>query len=721
MPRLSLPVLTLLGLLCLAIQPEAQSPPAWWAQRGATNANPANDHAAVTQGQLKHFTQKAVEELNARIPGGAGPELNSLVDGWVQEYQLGNHSAQNPLPADFHAMTAGQLKWIANQITARLIHARYMDDPPAWLAITPDDIELANLGQLKTVFDFDLTAPPGQLPEWWQKFYFNGQTGIDPEADPNGNGISNLDEYLNGTDPGNPDINMDSDGDGMPDWWEMSFAASLLALGNPPDSWGANYSDLLAGNLNPDTDYTGEGITAGELARLASLPPSEQPVDGIHWQWQGKRNILAWGLHVPATGFQAERNEGLYLYTNDGWYGDARNITAKAELEPQYLASQVLLNSWEDDMYSSFSSFWVTPHAGYTNYSGEIRIQRHRMVVPQPAETAVTRHYLKILSRQNSPNGYHEIMEIESKQFSIPATKLSSNWIELIPPVVSGWKYTLNLLPMELRVRQDNVPGPHGSPPMYATPRPDDGNAVGELFSLWPAEEAYVTLGGALADLIQAGNLPANFVKWSAPDLPNKTNEKEYKVHWNNSGLKVVKLEIGGQEFLIRINVPDTGSMKLHDDALKNHVGLANWALCGALGVKARTNVALWTGESPENGGTRQDALRHSLWNMLSAAAIGLDKTIAITTANEHTGRMDQAAYSSNTTMDLFNNGRGAAEGAALYQPGGTQVDTLVGFNHMKQIFDNAGLRAWTPPANNVSNHHHMLRKSDQTTIYPRQ
>jgi hypothetical protein len=176
------------------------------------------------------------------------------------------------------------------------------------------------------------------------------------------------------------------------------------------------------------------------------------------------------------------------------------------------------------------------------------------------------------------------------------------------------------LLPVEIRVRQNNVQGPHGSAAMYAEAKPHDGNA-----------------------------------------------------------------------------------------------------LCGALGIKARTNVALWTGEAPETGGTKQDALRHSLWNMLSAAAIGRDHTIAITTANEHTGRMDQAAFARNTTMDLFNDGKGADEGAALYQPGGTLVDTLVGFNHMNGISDNPGLRAWTPPGNNVTNHHHMIRKSDQTTIYPRQ
>lgn len=202
------------GLLLASLVTSSAAPPGWWASRGATATTAANDNGPVNQGQLKQFTQKAVLEFNARIPGGAGPELNELVIGWVQAYQAGNYNAANPLPADFEVMNSGQLKWIASKIHTRLVFAKYETTPPAWLTQNAaTDGQLANLGQLKTVFNFDLTAPAGQLPAWWQKFYFDGQSNsnpgsnpgsnpnTNPSSDPDGDGMSNTTENVRSLDP----------------------------------------------------------------------------------------------------------------------------------------------------------------------------------------------------------------------------------------------------------------------------------------------------------------------------------------------------------------------------------------------------------------------------------------------------------------------------------------------------------------------------------------
>jgi hypothetical protein len=41
------------------------------------------------------------------------------------------------------------------------------------------------------------------LPDWWEQIYFGRLTGTDPNADPDGDGASNLAEWLAGTNPTN--------------------------------------------------------------------------------------------------------------------------------------------------------------------------------------------------------------------------------------------------------------------------------------------------------------------------------------------------------------------------------------------------------------------------------------------------------------------------------------------------------------------------------------
>ena len=50
------------------------------------------------------------------------------------------------------------------------------------------------------------------LPDWWELKYF-GAIGQDPNADPDGDGLTNLQEYAMGTNP----LLADTDGDGVPD------------------------------------------------------------------------------------------------------------------------------------------------------------------------------------------------------------------------------------------------------------------------------------------------------------------------------------------------------------------------------------------------------------------------------------------------------------------------------------------------------------------------
>ena len=155
--------------------------PSWWSSPGSgvqgavvaqqvvtndgvviTNYVP-NNYAVVTQGQLKQFTVRAVDELNSNLTGGAGTSLNNLVHGWAQDYATNNYS--NPTnayapynPRDFTVMTAGQLKYVGNMVWTRLVAGGYTNALPAWLDTNSADTQLANLGQLKSVYNFDLST-----------------------------------------------------------------------------------------------------------------------------------------------------------------------------------------------------------------------------------------------------------------------------------------------------------------------------------------------------------------------------------------------------------------------------------------------------------------------------------------------------------------------------------------------------------------------------------
>lgn len=177
------------------------APPAWWAQREVLNGQPADDYALFNQGQLKNMAKKAFAELNSKLPGGAGPVLAELISGWHAPAAPGSPRD------DFSAVNLGQLKNVAKPFYDRLIAAGYTTSYP-WSDSTnpPDDFAAANLGQLKSVFNFDLTLYDSGdgLPSGWKIAHF-GTVNVDPNADPDHDGLSNLREYQFHTDPNNPE------------------------------------------------------------------------------------------------------------------------------------------------------------------------------------------------------------------------------------------------------------------------------------------------------------------------------------------------------------------------------------------------------------------------------------------------------------------------------------------------------------------------------------
>jgi hypothetical protein len=79
--------------------------------------------------------------------------------------------------------------------TARIVVA----NSNTTLYVIADAVRLLDPAQLATADDRDSDG----LPDWWERWYFLSETAADPRADADGDGLTNYQEYLTGTDPTN--------------------------------------------------------------------------------------------------------------------------------------------------------------------------------------------------------------------------------------------------------------------------------------------------------------------------------------------------------------------------------------------------------------------------------------------------------------------------------------------------------------------------------------
>jgi hypothetical protein len=229
---MSIPQKKLIPAILFALMVAAlAAPPLWWSECNppVLNANPANNKGPANIGQAKHMAKSALDALYPILPATAAAIEADLV------------GAGNPIPSwaapanqaekdKNHApLLIGQLKAIVDPFYTHL-HAAV----PAWLgaertengtnhpnsifpwtAETTDDANkaIANIGQLKAVFSLRFDSLPQTpldsdgdgLPDAWEIAHgLNPQdaTGINgPDGDPDGDGHSNIQEYNSGSNP----------------------------------------------------------------------------------------------------------------------------------------------------------------------------------------------------------------------------------------------------------------------------------------------------------------------------------------------------------------------------------------------------------------------------------------------------------------------------------------------------------------------------------------
>lgn len=134
------------------------------------------------------------------------------------------------------------------------------------------------------------------LPDWWEERYFPGEDAL-PFLDPDGDGLVNILEYQLGTNPWNPDnpadTGTDSDGDGLNNALELQIGTDPYSADTDgdgmPDGWEYGH------NLQPTVDDTWEDMDGDGMNNISEYTADTDP--------NNPASVLAiTGLKVSASG-----------------------------------------------------------------------------------------------------------------------------------------------------------------------------------------------------------------------------------------------------------------------------------------------------------------------------------------------------------------------------------------------------------------------------------
>ena len=299
------------------------SVPQWWVERGivvsadgeASSATIDENYSVANVGQLMNIAKLAADELNDKVPnsaagfsGGAGSEITALVSAFPI------YNANKP-DANYVAVNIGQLKYVSKSFYDRLweIESAYPNSVTwptgmtffsggtdstnhkyPWTALPASTASnyaaemdknylAANIGQIKYLFSWDVNIAEPEIdpnadtdgdgiPDWWELQY-----GLDPN---NAADASALDDYsvayltlyLSGLEPNVAD----ADNDGLPSAWEIANGLNPCdasdATADADNDGLMNFQEYNTGTNPQNADTDGDGFSDGEEVMFGGNP-----------------------------------------------------------------------------------------------------------------------------------------------------------------------------------------------------------------------------------------------------------------------------------------------------------------------------------------------------------------------------------------------------------------------------------------------------------------